>query len=242
MLDAIRKLLVLQDRDRKLLRIRDQLAHVAPERASLGSHLKSAQSGQDDAKLRVKLIETERKKLELEAASLKTKIEKYSIQQFETKKNEEFKALGKEIDNAKAAIFKLEDQQLEFMEQAEAAAKAVQRANEVLQENKKRVESQLVGLDGREANLKKELAELQSNRSDLASGIDESIYAKYERLLKHKGENVVVGIQHGVCGGCHMRFPPQVVLSCKADQEIVHCPNCGRILFYTSDMDLAIVD
>jgi len=32
------------------------------------------------------------------------------------------------------------------------------------------------------------------------------------------------------------------VVSCRASQEIITCPNCGRILYYTPDMDMAVVD
>ena len=66
--------------------------------------------------------------------------------------------------------------------------------------------------------------------------------ARYERLVKSKGDNVVVGVQHGVCGGCHMRLPAQILVTCQAQQELVGCINCGRILYYTRDMDLAVVD
>jgi predicted nucleic acid-binding Zn-ribbon protein len=53
---------------------------------------------------------------------------------------------------------------------------------------------------------------------------------------------VVVGIEHGVCGGCHMRFPVQLMVACKAAKELVTCPNCGRILYCTPEMDVAAVD
>ena len=52
----------------------------------------------------------------------------------------------------------------------------------------------------------------------------------------------MVGIDHGVCGGCHMRVPAQIIVSCRAAQEIVTCPNCGRILYYTRDMDLVAAE
>jgi predicted nucleic acid-binding Zn-ribbon protein len=52
----------------------------------------------------------------------------------------------------------------------------------------------------------------------------------------------MVGIQHGVCGGCHMQLSRQVIVLCRADAELVTCPNCGRILYYTRDMDLAVAD
>ncbi len=242
MLDAIEKLLILQDRDRKLLRTRNELAHVDPERKALHEKAAGALQQLDQAKLKVKQVETERKRLELEVDSLKQRIEKYSLQQFQTKKNDEFKALGHEIDTCKAAIVKLEDQELDLMEQAESLQKIVAAAAQSSAQAKKLLDSQTEALGTREESLKKELAELELNRGELAAVVDPEALSRYERLLKNKGENVVVGIPHGVCGGCHMKFPPQIVLSCKQQQEIVTCPNCGRILYYTRDMDMAFVD
>jgi predicted nucleic acid-binding Zn-ribbon protein len=86
------------------------------------------------------------------------------------------------------------------------------------------------------------LAELESNREQISMAVDEGARSRYERLVKNKGTNVVVGVQHGVCGGCHMRLPTQILVSCRAQQEIVTCINCGRILYYTRDMDLAVAD
>ena len=242
MLDVIEKLLILQDQDRKIIRTREELAHIEPERNALKAKATQTQSGLEAAKLKANQLESERKRLELEVDALKSKIEKYSIQQFETKKNEEFRALGQEIENCKTTIIKLEDQQIELMEQIEAAQKEVAEAAKVAAEAKKLVDDQIALLAAREANLQKELETLTGGRDELAAAVDSSVASRYERLLKTKGGNAVVGIQHGVCGGCRLKLPQQVILSCKQDQEIVTCPNCGRILYYTRDMDLAAAD
>jgi predicted nucleic acid-binding Zn-ribbon protein len=34
----------------------------------------------------------------------------------------------------------------------------------------------------------------------------------------------------------------QIVVACQKAQELVTCPNCGRILYYTRDMEVAFVD
>jgi predicted nucleic acid-binding Zn-ribbon protein len=86
------------------------------------------------------------------------------------------------------------------------------------------------------------LGELESNRGEMAAAVDDSARGRYERLIKSKGENVVVGVQHGVCGGCHMRLPAQILVTCQGQQELVSCTNCGRILYYTRDMDLAVAE
>ena len=242
MLEVIEKLLILQDRDRKILHVREELDRVGPERQDLQTQAASAQAAMDNVKGRVKQIESDRKKLELDVDAKKQQIAKYSLQQFQTKKNEEYRALAQQIETCKADIVKLEDQEIGLMEQAEAAQKESLIAIREASEAKKHTDGQLKELGQREGNYKKELAELESNRKDLATVIDEGTLHRYERLLKNKGENVVVGINHGVCGGCHMKVPVQELVFCQQAHEIVSCPNCGRILYYTRDMDLLAAD
>lgn len=242
MLDTIEKLLVLQDRDRKTNRVLAELAHIDPEREVLKAKAASTQTLLDAAKNRVKHIESERKQLEISVESKKTQIEKYANQQLQTRKNEEYRALAQEIEHCKAEITKIEDGEIELMEKAEAAQKEVLRAMADASEAKKQVESQVAQLNERETNLKKELAEFQSGRTELAAAVDEVARTRYERLLKSKGDNIIVGINHGVCGGCHMKLPPQILVSCRGQREIVACSNCGRILYYTRDMELAVAD
>lgn len=242
MLPVIEKLLILQDRDRKLMTVQEELMRIAPERQELQARIAGTQAALDAAKHQVKHLESERKKLELDVEAKKQLIEKYSLQQFQTKKNEEYRALAHEIDTCKADITRLDDQQIELMEKIEEAQKGVVAATREAAEARKIIEGRLADMATREENLRKELAALQSNRAELAGAVDESTLSRYERLLKQKGESVVVGIQHGVCGGCHMQLSRSVVVTCQADVEIIPCPNCARILYYTRDMDLAVAD
>ena len=242
MLEMIEKLLILQDRDRKILQEQGELARIEPERQMLNAKASSAQAELENVKLRIKQIESSRKDLELEVESKKQMIVRYANQQFQTRKNEEYRALAHEIDTCKAAIFQIENGEIELMEQAEAAQKEAVRANQAAKAARTLVDEQVALLGEREENLKKELAELEANREELAAAVDEGARSRYERLVRSKGENVVVGVQHGVCGGCHMKLPPQLLVTCQAEKELVGCSNCGRILYYTRDMDLAVTE
>lgn len=242
MLDTIEKLLVLQDRDRKIRHVEGELAHIDPERQMLKAKASGTQNALDASKTKVKEIETNRKNLELDVEGKKELIIKYANQQFQTRKNEEYRALANQIEQCKADIFKIEDQQIALMEQAEVAQKEVVKATAAAAEARKLVDEQVAQLGVREASLRKELEQLQANREELAAAVSESERGRYERLLQNKGENVVVGVQHGVCGGCHMRLPPQLIVLCQGRKELVTCSNCGRILYYTHDMDLAVTD
>jgi hypothetical protein len=238
MQEIIEQLLILQDRDRKLLRVTQELAQIGPERDGLRAKAASTQGRLEAAKLRVKQVESERKQRDLEIEAKKSQIEKYLNQQLLTRKNEEYKALAHEIEMAKEVIFKIEDAQIVLMEQAEAAQKEVAHATAEAAAAKKLLDDQIGELDAREAVLKTEFSALTGDRAQLASAVDDATRSRYERIFKSKGENVVVSIEHSACGGCHMKLPAQIVTHCRAVAEIVICPSCGRILYYSPDMSL----
>ena len=242
MLDAIEKLLILQDRDRKVLHLHVELDALGPQRQMIQTRAAAAHAALEAAKVRGRHLEADRKKLELEVEAERQHIERYSIQQYQTKKNEEYRALAHEIQMAKDTIVKLEDRQLELMEQAEAVQKQVHAAGQTQEEAERIANKQQADLAAREESLKQELEKIEADRDRLTAGLDAAVLLRYERLRKSKGEKVIVGVAHGVCGGCHMRLPAQILVTCQAEQEIVTCINCGRLLYYPRDMNLAVAD
>ena len=242
MLEVVERLLILQDRDRKIGQARMALAGIDPQRQLLQGKLAQVETQREAAKHRTKQIESGRKKLELEVEARKQLIERYSLQQFQTRKNEEYRALAHEIATCNADIVKLEDQQLECMEAAEQVQNEVGKATREAAGLKKDVDDQVAKLAAREESLIRQLADLEKDRDKLAEAVESSVLARYERLFKHRGDTVIVGVDHGVCGGCHMRLPTQAVVTCRGEEELVACPNCGRVLYYTRDMDLAVAE
>jgi predicted nucleic acid-binding Zn-ribbon protein len=156
MLDTIEKLLILQDRDQKIRRVQGELAHIEPERQTLKAKVAGTQGQLENAKLHVRQIESERKRLELDVEAKKQQIDRYANQQLQTRKNEEYRALAHEIETCKAEITKIEDQEIELMEQDERGQKDVARCAREADQAKKLVEEQIGKLGDREQNLQKE--------------------------------------------------------------------------------------
>lgn len=240
--EPIEKLLILQDRDRKLAQLRAELEQIEPQRQALKSRDASAHKTLEAARLRAKQLETARKEMELEIEARKQQIERYLQQQLQTRKNEEYRALANEVETCKGQISQIEDRELEVLEQMDQNARDLAEAHAALAATEAMVGGELKTIDEREANLRRDLAALEANRNELAAAVEEGLRARYERLVRSKGHNVVVGVDHGACGGCHMRVPPQLLVHARAAQDIVTCPNCGRILYYTRGMDLAVAD
>ena len=114
--DNIRKLLILQDRDMKFLRLEDELESLDPEREATKRESLNRQQVLEQAKQHMIQLEVRRKDLDNDVEAKKEQIQKYAQQQLETRKNEEYTALGREIDHVKEAISKIEDEELELME------------------------------------------------------------------------------------------------------------------------------
>lgn len=238
MLNDVERLLVLQERDRQLAQIQAELDAIPPQRAGTTRRGTAIGASLDSAKHKTKQLEADRKQLELEVETRKEQIARYSLQQFQTKRNEEYRALSHEIETCKREISRLEDQQLELMEQADAGHRLAREVTEQSAQIQRESDRILGDLAQREQALQKQFDELQAGRKDLAAAVEPGLLARYERLRRTKGEKAVVGVEHGACGGCHVGLPAQVILGCRSAQELVQCPNCGRILFYTRGMDM----
>ena len=92
MLPIIEKLLVLQDRDRRLLRVRAEVAAVPGQRQVIQTRAAAGAAEYETLKKQTQQLESDRKKLELDADALKDRIGKVRAQQNETRSNDQYKA------------------------------------------------------------------------------------------------------------------------------------------------------
>ena len=230
MLPEIEKLLVLQDRDRKIRALKQELKLAPLERKDFEDKQVEAVKKLEAEKLKAKEIEVERKKLENEVQSKKDTIAKYQTQKFQTRKNEEFQALSNEIKRYEGEIQTIEDRELELMENADKMKVQVAETDKETQAVKAQVDRQLANITSKIDAVGAQLKEIEADRAKLAADIDEDLLDIYNRLFSSKNE-AVVALEHDVCMGCHMKVTTQTVVRVKGNREIVHCEQCGRILY-----------
>lgn len=227
----LEKLLVLQDRDQKIRQIELEIRALPQQRRNLEAQLASSAASLEALKNRARQLEVDRKRLELDVGTRQTSITKLKTQQYETRKNDEFQAMGHEIGRYEAEIARLEDQQLELMDEADKMKLRVAAEEKTAAAARDSVSRQLGDLERKTSTLQSRLGELTSERSQLAAGIEEDVLERYQRLFSSKGDAAVVAVEHGVCTGCHMKVTTQTAVRAKGDSEIVSCEQCGRILY-----------
>ena len=173
----------------------------------------------------------DRKKLELDVGTRSESISRLKTQQYQTRKNDEFQAIGHEIERYENEIRKIEDEELELMVLADKVKADLTEEEKKAAATQQSIARQSVDLDEKSKALESQLGQLMTERSELAGKIDEDLLARFERLFKSKGDAAVVAIEHGVCMGCHMKVTTATASQVKAGKELVSCENCGRILY-----------
>ena len=230
MLEAIEKLLALQDKDQRLRSLRQELQAIPADIATKEKLIADSASRLEQARTRAKVIEVEKKTLQVEASSKREQIARYKTQQMQTRKNEEFTALAHEIAGAEKVVSGIEDKELALMEEAENLRPQIAAAEKIYAEEKARYDGQINVLREKSTNLKARIADLEQLRPAAIEGIDEDLLERYERLFQNKNAQAVVALEHEVCMGCHMKVTSQTGLALRADKTIVSCPQCGRLL------------
>jgi predicted nucleic acid-binding Zn-ribbon protein len=227
----LEQLLVLQDRQQKIRQIQNEIKTLPLQRTNLESQLAASAASVESLKQKARQVEIDRKKLELDVGTRTETISRLKTQQYQTRKNDEFQAMGHEIQRYEDEIRKLEDAELELMEQADKLKGEVGAAEKQAATTKESISRQMADLEAKSKTLEERQSELAKERSDLASKIDEDLLGRFERLFASKGDAAVVALEHEVCTGCHMKVTTATAMSVRAGKDIVSCEQCGRILY-----------
>jgi len=232
MLPVLEKLLVLQDRDRRIAQLKAEQVRIPEQEAAAEQSLKAESTRLDSLRDQARHIEADRKKLEIDADSKRAQITKYRTQLSQIKSNTEYQALLKEIARVEQEIDEIETHELEVMEQSDQLQPAVKTEQTTLKEITAKVEAERADMQKRVAMIDQELKQLQEERQKLAEEADPDALDRYERLMRSKSDFAVVPIRNGNCGGCHLNIPPQLVHNAKHGTTLTSCDYCGRILYW----------
>jgi predicted nucleic acid-binding Zn-ribbon protein len=231
MQDEVRALLILQDRDRRLLALAKDLAKLPQDEAKAKAKLAGDQGAVTKAHQALLDCELRVKKIELDAETRRTTIKRLKLQQFETRKNEEFVALGHEITRYEKDLDDFETKELEAMDEVDGFRSAHKAAEAALTHTAKLVEEDLATVKQRHQRMEADRVEVLADREKLLANAPESAIPLYNRLMKTKDGLAIAPMRDGKCEGCHMKLIASTIMKVQSAREIAQCEDCGRILY-----------
>ncbi len=240
MLPDIENLLKLQDTDKEIRRLQDEIAEFPKRVAVIEQKLAGTKAKLEKAQAAVKADEAARRKYDTSINDLRGKISKYRDQSLDVKTNDQYKALLHEIQFAEKEIAGNEDKILELMVNADARDKEVKAAQADLKAETAEIEAEKEQARQQTAKDEALLADWRAKRDQIRTGIDENLLRHFERVSKFRGSGISE-VRDQKCMACQVMLRPQTYNEVRSGTQTIVCDSCQRILYFNAADELADV-
>lgn len=238
---AQQALLDLQEKD-------SALAQLTHRRNTLPEHAEIAAS---DARLREidsRRVAAQTRVSDLERAQAKADVEVEQVKARRTRDEErmasgaitnpkDLSSLQSELEALARRISTLEDEELEVMEQLEAAQAELDEAVAALDAETASRDALVAARDEKIAALDAEAAEASTARESIRPRVPEDLFALYQKVAANHGGLGAAALRARRCQGCHLEINGADLRELAAEPEdtVLRCPECSRILVRSSE-------
>ncbi len=229
--EILQSLLLLQDRDRRIHELNQEIKDIPRRQAEIQTEIDEVRHAVASAETSLKENALKTKELESDIQGVKDKIIRLRKQQFEIKNNEEYRALEKEIGGLLVTISGREDKEISLMEESEKIRHTISEKETEFKQESAHLEEEKDVLQERLEHISRELEEAKAERSRAAEGVDPVWLSRYERVFQRRRDFAIVPIEGDNCGGCHMAVTPQTRHDARRSDKMVSCTFCGRFLY-----------
>lgn len=234
--DDYRSLFELQETDQKLRRVHARLEDLEERRALSKARSNFERFSAKRDRLLDDLSQQNKRlnRLELELQSVESELASIESRLFggEVTVVKELKGLESKAQSQKERKDQLEEEILTLMETIQALEEEIDKGNQVLEVAADKVRELESVCARAEAEINREIELLEENREKLTQKLAPEAVRLYESLAKSHGGRPIAAVEDRLCGGCRVELPT----SFRAPQsgKTVHCPSCGRLLWFSN--------
>jgi predicted nucleic acid-binding Zn-ribbon protein len=227
---SVENLLILQARDTTRLSLEAENKLIPGGIEAVEKKILAEKTAIEDARAEMKSLEAQKKVIETEIGSAQGTLAKYKTQQSLVRKNDEYQALGQQIETAEAGIGALEETQLGVMFAIDEAKLKFDAAEKVLKDNIAGHEARIGMFREREKTLAEELAGARAEVAAAREPLDELTLRLYDRIAAN-AQPVIAAARGANCGGCHLKLSGENEAVARKGEALAICDQCGRIIY-----------
>ena len=240
-------LVELQAIDVRMDECRDAITKIPASIEKEKRYLTSFESSVEELEGEVEAARKKLREAEGEIQSFDQKLRDTRGKQTLVKTNEEYRALGAEIEGYQNRISALEDTVLEIMDSMPAYEEKLSGARGELETARGKVQGEMKKYERHRADFERELAGLLDKSKTLADSVSEEWMRRYKSLRKSRKGLAVCAVVNRTCQGCRMAETIKRFLEIRDSEDRIYtCSNCKRILYYqegeTVELSLPAVD
>jgi predicted nucleic acid-binding Zn-ribbon protein len=233
-------LIQLQQLDTAAADARAKIAGHPTRLAEADMRLQQVEQVVASAAERLKDSQEQRRTLEKDAALYQGRLTKFKDQLSAVKTNREYQAMQHEIETAQKDLGAAEEKVIERMVEGDELTAEVKAAEAQRAVVKKQVEAERAALAAELTDVEKRLAEALAARDVLVASLAAPTVALFDQVSKvRKGVAICEATRDGLCSQCHVRLRPFVFQQIRANDRILQCESCKRILYYVPPPPLA---
>jgi predicted nucleic acid-binding Zn-ribbon protein len=231
----LQPLIELQALDLRMAEIKEQ-QRKAPELIQTAeAPLKEALQIQKDAAAALEVLTKERRDRERDLEAHEGQTEKMKTRLSELKTNKEYQAHLFEIEMANKKKGEIEEQILVLMEKVEFKQKEVKEIQAKAKEAERIFSQEKQRLEALASELATEVPQLERKQAAAASTVNKALMDRYTKLKHIRKDHALVPIRDGICVGCRLQLPPQLVAQVKRSEDVQICSYCQRILYWEGE-------
>jgi hypothetical protein len=177
----------------------------------------------------------ERRGHEKDLEAHEDRIDKMKDRASQLKTNQEYQAHLFEVDLANKKKGEIEEKILLAMEKLDQLQRQVKEAQAKVAEVERRYVEEKTTLDEQDRRLANELTELGGKQQELAAKVEKPLLDRYTKLKSARKDHALAAVKDGICLGCRLQLPPQLIAQVKRMTDIHSCPYCHRMLYWDGE-------
>jgi len=228
-------LIELQKLDLRIMEIAEQRRRIPERLQAVEVPLREAKQSLDETSVAMEASVKERRAHEKDVEAQDAHTDKMRARLSELKTNKEYQAHLFELQMANKKKSEIEDRVLACMEKIEQLQQVAKDAQDKVRAAEQVFTKEKQVLDELDGRLSAELAELESRHRDRSAKVEPALLVRYTKLKASRKDQPLAAIKGGMCAGCRLQIPPQLIAEVKRSQDLHTCPYCHRMLYWDGD-------
>jgi predicted nucleic acid-binding Zn-ribbon protein len=195
-----------------------------------------------DARIAVDDLTAEQTKVDADVEQVRTRRDRdrHRMDQGLISNPKDLERMQHEMTSLERRIVTLEDEELEVMARLEDAQRTLDELTAQLADAEQRNGRVEEARDAKYADIDAELTDLAGRRAPIAEELPDDLLALYDRLRAAKNGVGAAALRARQCGGCMLTLDNAELgkIRAAADDEVLRCEECQRILVRTEESGL----
>ena len=189
----------------------------------------------NDTKATVEAAVKERRSHEKDLEAHEAHTDKMKSHATSLKTNKEYQAHLFELELADKKRGDFEEKILLTMEKIDQLQKTLHELQEKRVGLEKVFTLEKQGLDAQDKELSTELAQLQLRHREASVRVEKALLDRYNQVKTLRKDHPLAAVRDGICLGCRLQIPPQLIAQVKRSDDLHVCPYCRRMLYWEGE-------